>query len=193
VFDYGTKLVYFLSMKKKAKQQIFNSTEEVISMILGLGVVIVIIALIINFFVRRKGEISIPGISDQKELTITKNSDVVKSESEYFYEVKAGDSLWSIAQTIYGDGFKYQEIADNNLIKNPSAIEPGMKLKINKVETKEMIGGEYTIARGDSLWKIALKSYGDGYQWVLIWENNKQNIKNPNKLEVGTKIVIPKK
>ena len=191
MFDYGTKLGYFLIMKKKAKQQIFNSTEEVISMILGLGVVVVILALIINFFVRRKGEISIPGISDQKELVITKGKEESQNQTEYFYEVKAGDSLWKIAQTVYGDGFKYQEIANNNLIKSPSSIEPGMKLKITKVETKQVVSGEYIIARGDSLWKIALKSYGDGYQWTKIWENNKQVIKNPNNLEIGTKIIIP--
>lgn len=46
------------------------------------------------------------------------------------YTVKAGDTLWSIAKTQYGDGSKYTQIAQNNNISNPSLIQVGQVLQL---------------------------------------------------------------
>lgn len=46
------------------------------------------------------------------------------------YTVKAGDSLWNIAREMYGDGYKWSEIAKNNSLVNPNIIHPGNVLKI---------------------------------------------------------------
>ena len=55
-----------------------------------------------------------------------------------------------------------------------------------KVSTRE-----YTIQKNDSLWKIAQKELGSGHRWKYLYELNKDKIKNPNKLKVGTVITIP--
>ncbi len=55
-----------------------------------------------------------------------------------------------------------------------------------KVSTKE-----YTIQKNDSLWKIAEKELGSGHRWKYLYELNKDRIKNPNKLRVGSRITIP--
>ncbi len=55
-----------------------------------------------------------------------------------------------------------------------------------KVKTKE-----YTIQKGDTLWKIAEKEMGSGYRWKYLYEINKERIKNKDKLNVGGKIIIP--
>jgi nucleoid-associated protein YgaU len=51
-----------------------------------------------------------------------------------FYTVKSGDSLWKIAQNLYGDGNKYNQIfeANKEVIKNPDLIFPGQVLRIPK-------------------------------------------------------------
>lgn len=36
--------------------------------------------------------------------------------------------------------------------------------------------GEYTVKRGDTLWEIAEASYGNGFEWKKILENNKDQI-----------------
>jgi nucleoid-associated protein YgaU len=50
---------------------------------------------------------------------------------------------------------------------------------------------EYTIKKGDTLWKIADKAYGTGFEWVEIFQANKETLKNPNHLVVGSKITLP--
>lgn len=55
-----------------------------------------------------------------------------------------------------------------------------------KVSTRD-----YTIQKGDSLWEIAKKEMGSGYRWKYLYEQNKDRIKNPNKLKAGVVIKIP--
>lgn len=49
----------------------------------------------------------------------------------------------------------------------------------------------YTVAKGDSLSKIAKHFYGSPNKWRLIYEANKDKIKDPNKLKVGLVLEIP--
>jgi nucleoid-associated protein YgaU len=46
------------------------------------------------------------------------------------YTVESGDTLWAIAERFYGDGSKYQVIADASGIDNPDLIHPGQVLTI---------------------------------------------------------------
>ena len=46
------------------------------------------------------------------------------------YTVVSGDTLWAIAEQFYGDGSKYQVIADASGISNPDLIQPGQVLTI---------------------------------------------------------------
>ncbi|MBV9318357.1 MAG: LysM peptidoglycan-binding domain-containing protein [Mycobacterium sp.] len=46
------------------------------------------------------------------------------------YPVESGDTLWAIAERFYGDGSKYQLIAEASGISNPDLIQPGQVLTI---------------------------------------------------------------
>ncbi|MDT5331357.1 MAG: hypothetical protein QOF31_2654 [Mycobacterium sp.] len=46
------------------------------------------------------------------------------------YTVVSGDTLWAISERFYGDGSKYQVIADASGIANPDLIHPGQELTI---------------------------------------------------------------
>jgi len=75
-----------------------------------------------------------------------------------------------------------------------SQIEEGKFLeeKEEKVESQVKVNTRiYTIKKGDTLWKIAEKELGSGHRWRYLFELNKDKIKNPSKLEVGKKIIIP--
>ena len=49
----------------------------------------------------------------------------------------------------------------------------------------------YTVQKGDTLWNIAKKFYGDGSNYVAIYEANKDKIKNPNLIYEGQVLTIP--
>ncbi len=46
------------------------------------------------------------------------------------YTVVSGDTLWAISERFYGDGSKYQVIADASGVANPDLIYPGQVLTI---------------------------------------------------------------
>ena len=50
---------------------------------------------------------------------------------------------------------------------------------------------EYTVEKGDSLWKIAREELGDGNKWKEIYEANKDTVKDPGLIYVGQKLEIP--
>ena len=79
-------------------------------------------------------------------------------------------------------------------LKEAKVIEEGKLLEEKKenVESEIKVSTkEYTIQKNDSLWKIAAKELGSGHRWNTLYELNKDKIKNPKKLKVGIKIIIP--
>jgi nucleoid-associated protein YgaU len=46
------------------------------------------------------------------------------------YTVASGDTLWAISERFYGDGSKYQVIADASGVPDPDLIQPGQVLTI---------------------------------------------------------------
>ena len=76
-------------------------------------------------------------------------------------------------------------------------VEGISEVKIDGVQiaSGEQIAGEdefYVIQKGDTLWEIATKAYGNGAKYKAIVEANKEVIKDENKIFPGQKIRIPK-
>lgn len=181
----------------KRKNSFFKSTEEAVSMFLGLAIVLVVIGLVFNFFKGRKKIANIPGAENSLELTATESGSKVISGGEYV--VAKGDDLWKIAVKKYNDGYKWVDIAKANKIKNAGYIEVGQKLILPELTVKTAVaeskptitGGSYVVVKNDSLWKIAMAKYNDGYKWMDIYKANKTLIGNPNKIEIGMTLVLP--
>lgn len=199
-----------------------RSNESVISTLLGVAVVITIGSLLFNYFKSKpssqltqlpENDVDISEIETEK-LDRLSGSGITLSGNTH--EVAAGETLWSISEKYFKSGYNWVDIAAANKLRNGNLIEKGQKLVIPdvpakkqtvavsepkneiKVETKSadsviVTGSEYEIKPNDSLWKIAVASYGDGYQWVKIYNENKTKIgRNPNILISGTKLSLPK-
>ncbi len=52
-------------------------------------------------------------------------------------------------------------------------------------------GMEYIVMKGDNLWKIADKVYGDGNCWIIIATANADKISNPSQIYAGQVLFIP--
>lgn len=105
------------------------------------------------------------------------------------YRVKKGDTLMKIAFEQYGDLYRWKEIYESNRanIKDPNHVPPGTQLTLNGagMVTIERNGESYLIKRGDTLGVISNDVYGTTRKWKKLWENNRQLIKDPNKIYAG--------
>ena len=52
-------------------------------------------------------------------------------------------------------------------------------------------GGVYTVQSGDSLSKIAKRFYGDANLYPKIFEANRDQLSDPNKIRVGQSLKLP--
>ncbi len=62
-------------------------------------------------------------------------------------------------------------------------------LKVEKTEHY----GYWVVKPGDSLSKIAEDVYDDGSKYMKIFEANKDQLKDPNMIKPGQKLVLPNK
>lgn len=53
-------------------------------------------------------------------------------------------------------------------------------------------GQSHTVRAGDTLMKIAFENYGDVFSWKKIFEANSTSISDPNRLEVGVVLSLPR-
>jgi len=106
------------------------------------------------------------------------------------YQVQAGDTLMKIAFETYGDLYQWKKIFEWNRdkISDPNAVPPGVSLKLEKPSSPIAIdrnGDKYLIKVGDTLGTISDDLYGTKAKWRKLWENNRQLIKDPNRIFAG--------
>lgn len=159
-------------------------------MVLGAIVLVIVGVLVVNYF-KDRGSVGLPAGSTQT--TGTNEHTVVK-----------GETLWSIAENSYGSGYNWIDIKNANNLETDK-IEVGQKLVIpNDVTPKEptttksqivntqtsISGDTYTVVKGDNLWNIAVRAFGDGFKWTEIAEIN--NLKNPDIIHAGNVLILPR-
>lgn len=174
-----------MTLKKLLKTIKLN--ESTISMVLGMLVLIIVGGLVIKYL--KTDRTSIP-----QELLNGVNS--IESSAKT-HTVEKGENLWNIATKYYGDGFKWVDIATENKLDNASVIEVGQELVIPNIEevasadeADSITSATYEVAKGDTLWSIAVRAYGDGYKWTKIAEENK--IIHPNTIHSGNILILPR-
>lgn len=166
--------------------------ESTLSNALTVLVFVLVGVLIFNYFrsvnkVDREqtSSLSTEELSGQKaEMTV---EEVVKEGLPADYTVKQGDSLWKIAERAYGSGYEWSKIYDANktMITNPNVLPVDAKITLPSVEIQKI---EYTVAKGDNLWNIAVKTCNNGFVWLIIATDN--HIPRPSLIEPGLKLTI---
>lgn len=145
-------------------------------------------------------------VAHQKKVVI---SQVKNNKNNNVWVVQKGDSLWSIAEKKYTSGYNWTDIARVNNLSNPSDIHLGDKLILPNVPSKTptnlitshvsnnplstmtaITGNSYTVIKGDNLWNIAVRAYGDGFRYEDIARAN--NLANPRMIFSGNVLQIPR-
>lgn len=114
------------SLQRKIRES-FHFGESYTSLILGI-VVVIIASILLLSFVRNR---SFPQLDfGPKQTSSTKTGAPEAQPEQNSYTVKAGDTLWSIAESRYNDGYKWTEIARANNLTSPDMIEIGTTLTL---------------------------------------------------------------
>ena len=103
-------------------------------------------------------------------LKLPTGNDNTGSGSASTYTVKAGDTLWDIAQNQLGNGSRYKEIMALNGLTS-DVIQPGQVLKLPTDGASNAGPGTtktYTVKTGDTLWDIAQNLLGNGARYKEI-------------------------
>lgn len=109
----------------------FQRNQSFFNIVLGGLIIVVLSVLLFNYFSKPEEELA--GPAQQTENT-EQSGDVAKGSLPGEYTVKEGDTLFSIAQNYYDDGYKYPELVEANSLANENAITAGQVLEIPKLD-----------------------------------------------------------
>lgn len=101
------------------------------------------------------------------------------------YEIKNG---WATIK--YSKGKDGKAYVSSNYLKNKPAPPPLNNNRPSSNSGKKV----HTVTKGDTLWGISKKYYGQGDKWTNIYnvpENKKTIGNNPNIIKIGQKLIIP--
>jgi len=189
----------------------FRFGDSYTSLVLGIIVVILAVVLVAALFRNRNFSglgTNTPVQDISSTSTGPKDSEGTTGEKD-IYIVKQGDTLWSIAEGKYNNGYRWVEIAKLNNLASADVILVGTNLTLPEAEiaakpseaskspslspspqSSNIQGDIYQVVPGDTLWDISLKAYVTGYRWPEIARLN--NISNPNLIYSGTTLKLPK-
>ncbi len=201
----------FNSAKRISKSLVnLDSTKSYTSLFYGaLSVIVLLILVYVGFRIlsqvnknqRSRGQ----NITSQSAKT---SPEQVNEKGEKLYTVQLGDNLWTISEKYYKSGYNWVDIAKANKLVDANQIDVNTKLVIPNVEPKtltmdvkgvtdstlnstdKITGGSYTVKRGDNLWEISVRAYGDGFKWTQIAKTN--NLVNPSLIHAGNVFKIPR-
>ena len=111
------------------------------------------------------------------------------------YLVQRGDHMWKIAgkPDIYNDPYKWPRLwsANAESVSDPNLIYPDQMLNI----IRDLEKNQRLVVQGEDLSKIAsyADTYGDPFQWIKIYEANKNQIEDPNIIYPEQILIIPGK
>lgn len=119
------------------------------------------------------------------------------------YQARAGDTVTSIAERVYGRRELWQAIAKANPSVDPIRLRAGQRLRI-PVDPGNTQGAsaatapapaprntEYIVGAGDTLSQIAQAVYGKSTLWPIILDANRDKLKSARDLRAGMRLVIP--
>jgi nucleoid-associated protein YgaU len=98
---------------------------------------------------------------------------------------------------VSGDTVKIAGAAPTQEAREKLILAAGNVLGVAKVEEEISVAAAepeasfHTVEKGDTLWKVAEKAYGNGSKYQAIFEANKPMLSDPDKIYPGQVLRIP--
>ncbi|WP_428389586.1 LysM peptidoglycan-binding domain-containing protein [Mucisphaera sp.] len=125
-----------------------------------------------------------------------------QTDSAATVTVQPGDSLARIANRYLGSTDRWEEIYSLNRdqLSSPNRVMAGMTLKLpseaistRSTTTPSTAEKTHTVTAGDSLSRIAARHLGSTSRWNDVYQLNRDRIKDPDRLVVGTELRLPER
>jgi len=182
-----------------------KKSEQMVSMITGILIVLLVGGLSYRFFHKKQAE-NLPESQGEEGQKATEKTTKEKVKLPTFHKVANGENLWQVAEKYYHSGYNWVDIARENKLADPDLVLIGEKLVIPDVAVKKLTIAElpktgvviaaqadhYIVQKGDSLSEIAGAAYGDIFSWPKIWSANRDKIHNPNLIFPAQELKIPR-
>ena len=108
-----------------------------------------------------------------------------------WYVVASGDDLWSLSESLLGDGSRWRELvaANPETLAEPTArLTAGTRLVL---PASALAPRQVVVERGDTLSGLALEHLGTAKRWPAIAAANADLIEDPDHIEIGWRLDLP--
>lgn len=107
----------------------------------------------------------------------------------------AKDKFWEAVKKV-DPNYSQDLTAEISVTPAPAAQQPGEKQGIGIAPVTPVSGTgtqTYTVVKGDTLSKISKQYYGNANEYMRIFEANRDQLKDPDKIQIGQVLKIPAK
>ncbi len=146
-----------------------------------------------------------PTAASVRELPRTNSAPTTDPPGTRQHEIQSGDSFAFLADQYYGSQRHAQFLAQSNPSVDPHRMKVGSKLQIpplpEALSTPSAVPGatrpptldknHYQVQPGDTFYGIAEAKLGAGGRWREIYDLNKSQVQDPDKLKVGQVLQLP--
>lgn len=110
--------------------------------------------------------------------------------------VQKGDTLQKIAARELGDASRWRVLTEWNPGLDPKRLKRGQELKLPPPARAAPVRPAaaarlHEVAPDDTLQSIAARYYGDRARWIDLLDANRDQLRGPGDLKIGSKIRIP--
>ena len=200
------------------RREIFSTPDSYKSLLYGIITVIILFIIGVGisqlFFSRPKAEIDDGAVSVSRineAMNQAKSGYTVEdgetlwsiAEAEYgsgfeWYRLAEANKITDPTQLEKGmtisipkeEATKSSAIAPTSQAPDDTTTIVASGSSIEAPQGDKISGDTYTVKRGDVLWDIAVRTYGDGYKWVEIAKAN--NLANPDLIFADNVLKLPK-